>query len=110
MIKKIILFFLLSFQNLFGGVYSYLSSSGFNGAYGELNSFVSSENNEIENYWKNEIKPLIEKINEEIKKKEKNTKIIKELEKKYLLQTKEINFLLEKKKQLLSNQANIISE
>ncbi|HBK1659573.1 TPA: hypothetical protein LGB12_001911, partial [Campylobacter coli] len=74
-----------------------------------MNSFVSSQNNEIENYWKNEIKPLIEKINEEIKKKEKNTKIIKELEKKYLLQTKEINFLLEKKKQLLSNQANIIS-
>ncbi|ELE6086731.1 hypothetical protein RMS28_001909 [Campylobacter coli] len=75
-----------------------------------MNSFVSRQNNEIENYWKNEIKPLIEKINEEIKKKEKNTKIIKELEKKYLLQTKEINFLLEKKKQLLSNQANIISE
>lgn len=106
--KKLILILFLS-VNAYAGVWSSLSQSGFHQAYAELNAFVQSENDYISNFWKQRIKPLIEEISEETKEKEKKLKIIRELEKENLLIENQINFLLNKKKELFSNEANIIS-
>ncbi len=109
--KKIILFFLFLFvSNSYAGVWSSMSKSGFNGAYVELNDFVKNQNSYIEKFWNEEIKPIIDKIAKKEKEKEKKLKILRELEKNNLITDKKIEFLLNQKKELLSNEANIISK
>lgn len=97
-------------SNSYAGVWSSMSTSGFNGAYVELNDFVKNQNSYIEKFWNEEIKPIIDKIAKKEKEKEKKLKILRELEKNNLITDKKIEFLLNQKKELLSNEANIISK
>ncbi|ECK2550116.1 hypothetical protein FQW77_08555 [Campylobacter jejuni] len=107
--KRVILILFLV-VNLQAGVWSSLSSSGFQGAYQSLNNMVEIRNQKIQNFWENEINPLIKEISKETKEKEKKLSILKELEKDLLLTEKNIQFYLNQKKELLGNEANIISE
>ncbi|ELU1350303.1 hypothetical protein [Campylobacter helveticus] len=94
----------------YAGVWSSMAQSGFSGAYNQLNNFVSNQNKEIEDFWNNEIKPLVEEINKESKAKEEKLAILRELEKAILLNEKEIEFLLHKENELLGNKANVIGQ
>ena len=102
---------LLVFFNVFSfaAIWSSMEQSGFNSAYNELNAFVSSQNKEIDNFWNNEIKPLIQEINKESKAKEEKLQILRELEKEMLLDEKETEFLIHKENELLDNKANVIA-
>ncbi|ELW9007495.1 hypothetical protein SIN57_001172, partial [Campylobacter upsaliensis] len=81
---KIILILIFS-MSLYAGVWSSMGQSGFSGAYNELNQFISTQNKEIDDFWNNEIKPLIEEINKESKAKNEKLTILRELEKAVLL-------------------------
>ena len=103
---------LLSLLFLFGswsfaGVWSSLSSSGIDSAYSSLNSFVTSKNNEIKQFWETNIQTLLEEINKESQEKEKSLKELRALQKELLLNKKEINFLLKQHNELLSAKANV---
>ncbi|WP_270979617.1 hypothetical protein [Campylobacter helveticus] len=106
---KIILILIFS-MSLYAGVWSSMGQSGFSGAYNELNQFVSTQNKEIDDFWNNEIKPLVEEINKESKAKNEKLTILRELEKAVLLNEKEVEFLLHKENELLGNKANVIAE
>ncbi|EAH8851040.1 hypothetical protein CDJ58_03735 [Campylobacter lari] len=107
--KKILLLIMFFYIHLNAGLWSSLSYSGFNEAYAELNGYVSEENKYIENFWKERIRPLIENIAKQTKEKDEKLKVLRELEKENLLIQKKIDFLLNQKKELLSNEANAIS-
>ncbi|OCS21934.1 hypothetical protein CFVI97532_06965 [Campylobacter fetus subsp. venerealis cfvi97/532] len=100
-----LLFFVLTIVN--GGIWSNMQESGFNQAWKKMEAFSTKQNENIEKYWTDEIKPLIEKIAEQAKLKEQNLKTIKALETEINIDDKEILFLLEKEKQLLGNEANV---
>ena len=104
---KTFLILLISFVFSFAGVWSSLSSSGRNGAYSELNSFVNSNNNEIKNFWDNEIKNLMVEIEKESKEREKNLKQLEALNKELLLNKEELYFLLKQNNELLGIEADI---
>ncbi|WP_276950787.1 hypothetical protein [Helicobacter rodentium] len=104
----ILLSLLFLFGSLsFAGVWSSLSSSGIDSAYSSLNSFVTSKNNEIKQFWETNIQTLLEEINKESQEKEKSLKELRALQKELLLNKKEINFLLKQHNELLSAKANV---
>lgn len=104
----ILLSLLFLFGSLgFAGVWSSLSSSGIDSAYSSLNSFVTSKNNEIKQFWETNIQTLLEEINKESQEKEKSLKELRALQKELLLNKKEINFLLKQHNELLSTKANV---
>lgn len=74
-----------------------------------FNSNIEDANKDIENFWKNDIKPIIDDIKEESDKRKANLKIIKALERERLLIHKEIEFYLKQEAELLSNQADLES-
>ena len=91
----------------FAGVWSSLSRSGIDSAYSSLNSFVTSKNNEIKQFWETNIQTLLEEINKESQEKEKSLKELRALQKELLLNKKESNFLLKQHNELLSTKANV---
>lgn len=103
----ILLSFFLFSSLSFAGVWSSLSSSGIDSAYSSLNSFVTSKNNEIKQFWETNIQTLLEEINKESQEKEKSLKELRALQKELLLNKKEINFLLKQHNELLSTKANV---
>ena len=100
---KIILILIFS-MSLYAGVWSSMGQSGFSGAYSELNQFVSTQNKEIDDFWNNEIKPLIEEINKESKAKNEKLTILRELEKAVLLSDKLSQKIVEKINQMGGSQ------
>lgn len=74
-----------------------------------FNDNIRDANTDIEDYWQNEIKPIIEDIKEESESRKKKLETIKRLEKERLLVHKEIEFLLQQESELLSNQADLES-
>lgn len=74
-----------------------------------FNQNIRDANKDIENFWKNDIKPIIDDIKKESDTRNKNLKIIKALEKERLLIQKEIEFYLKQETELLSNQADLES-
>lgn len=103
-----ILFVLLSFIAFsFAGVWSSLGSSGISEAYGELNSFVSSKNNELKSFWDTNIKNLLDEIEKENKEREKNLKQLEALNKELLLNKKELDFLLKQNVELLNIKGSV---
>ena len=104
----ILLSLLFLFGSLgFAGVWSSLCRSGIDSAYSSLNSFVTSKNNEIKQFWETNIQTLLEEINKESQEKEKSLKELRALQKELLLNKKEINFLLKQHNELLSTKANV---
>lgn len=72
-----------------------------------FNNNIRDANKDIENFWKNDIKPIIDDIKEESDKRKANLKIIKALERERLLIHKEIEFYLKQETELLSNQTDL---
>lgn len=77
--------------------------------YETLQKDFNKANNNIRDYWRDEIKPIIEDIKEESESRKKKLETIKNLEKERLLVNKEIEFLLQQETELLSNQADLES-
>lgn len=103
-----VLFILLNFIVFsFAGVWSSLGSSGISGAYNELNSFISSKNNEFKSFWDTNIKNLLNEINQQSKEREKNLKQLEILNKELLLNKKELNFLLKQNVELLNIKGSV---
>lgn len=75
-----------------------------------MDNFLEEENNKIKSYWENEIGRVIEEIKKQSEEREKQLKILKNLEKERLFANKEIEFLLKQESELLGNEANIESE
>ncbi|CAD7289499.1 hypothetical protein LMG7974_01576 [Campylobacter majalis] len=98
--------FFIALTSLSGATWSNMQKSGFNQAWERTKQFSTKENEKIEQYWINEIQPLIEKIAEQVRQKEENIKTLKALEIEINLSDREILFLLEQEKQLLGNEAN----
>ncbi|QKG30294.1 hypothetical protein [Campylobacter sp. RM16187] len=105
--KYLVTLFFLVIATANGATWSNMQKSGFNQAWERTKNFTTQENEKIEQFWTDEIKPLIEKIAEQVKLKEQNLKTIKALEAEINLTDKEILFLFEKEKQLLGNEANV---
>lgn len=74
-----------------------------------FNQNIKDANKDIENFWKNDIKSIIDDIKKESDKRKKNLKIIKALERERLLIHKEIEFYLKQEAELLSNQTDLES-
>lgn len=89
---------------------SFIIDSDSKEAYGDLDNFLEEENNKIKSYWENEIGRVIEEIKKQSEEREKQLKILKNLEKERLFANKEIEFLLKQESELLGNEANIESE
>lgn len=104
--KKLILLSALS-AFCFAGTYSTMGEDGFEPAWQQTEQFSTEENQKIKEYWKSEIKPLIEKIAKEVDIKNKNLNTIKAIEKEINLKDTQILFLLEQEKQLLSKESEI---
>ena len=86
-----------------------LEATKFRNEYMTLRDNFNEANNEIRDYWRDEIKPIIEDIKEESESRKKKLETIKRLEKERLLVNKEIEFLLQQETELLSNQADLES-
>lgn len=107
--KKILFFLLCSISLSFGGVWSSLNNSGFTRAYGELDNYSKAQIQEIEDYYNNEIKNVLDELNKAQIKNQELLTTIQELDKEILLQENQINFLLKQESRLLGNQADIES-
>lgn len=102
------LFVLLIFGTFsFAGVWSSLGSSGISEAYGELNAFVDSKNNEMKAFWENNIKNLLSEIEKQSKEKEKHLKQLEALNKELLLNKQELNFILKQNLELLNIKGSV---
>lgn len=110
--KLFICVFLLHIQ-LYGAVpvpCSLVIESGSSSAFEDLEDFLKEKNDKINDYWKNDIKPIINKIKEESSQREEKLKKLREIEKERLVTNKQIEFLVQQEAELLSNKANIESE
>lgn len=111
--KKLFICVFLFHIQLYGAVpvpCSLVVESGSSSAFGDLEDFLKEKNDKINDYWKDEIKPIINKIKEESSQREKKLKTLREIEKQRLIANKQIEFLVQQESELLSNKANIESE
>lgn len=86
-----------------------LESTKIRTEYQTLQNDFNEANNGIRDYWRDEIKPIIEDIKKESESRKKKLETIKNLEKERLLVNKEIEFLLQQETELLSNQTDLES-
>lgn len=89
---------------------SFVSKSNTPNKYNDLNDFIRDRNNDIKDYWKDKIKPVIKDIKDESKNREKKLKKLKNIEKDRFLVNKEIEFILHQQNELLGNLINIEAE
>ena len=89
---------------------SFVSQSNTLSKYNDLNKFIRDRNNDIKDYWKDKIKPVIKDIKDESKKRKENLKKLKNIEKDRLLVNKQIEFILHQQNELLGNLINIEAE
>lgn len=107
MFKKLILI-LTTIGLCYAAVWSSSAADGVNLSFNQLDDKVDKLNEKSEDIWKDDIKPLIEQISEEINKKNTLLKQIESLEKEKSKVEKEVIFYLEQEKNLLGNYDSLI--
>ena len=89
---------------------SFVSDTNSSTKHTDIKDFIKDENNDIKNYWKDNIKPVVKNIKEESKKREEKMKKLKAIETERLVIAKKIEFLLQQENELLGNFINIEAE
>lgn len=91
----------------YAGVWSSNTKSGINPSYARLDSFIQSQNQELENMYANEVKALIDEIEKLTKENNKLLNQIKDLNKEIAKTDEELTFLLDQELKLLSISSDV---